>query len=65
MVTQKEIKESNRDGVNMRKKMAHLKIVYKGPGLDHKATIHTPTKHKLQSKIPFNAQRNSIQKSYD
>jgi len=46
MVTQKEIKESNRDGVNICKKMAHLKIVYKGPGSDHN---HTPKNHQKRN----------------
>ena len=50
MVTQKEIKESNRDGVNMWKKMAHLKIVYKGPGSDHKRhTAQHNTKRQTQT----------------
>jgi len=35
MITQKELKESNRSGLSMRKKMAHLKMVYKCPDLDH------------------------------
>ena len=51
MVTQKEIKESNREGVSMRKKMANLKNIYQGSDLDHTAhTPHTTTTHQNTQK---------------
>ena len=46
MVTQKEIKESNRDGVSMGRKMVHLKLVYKGLDSDHKPTTTITTQKR-------------------
>jgi len=41
MVTQKEIKENNRNGTNTRKRWGTSKIVYKGPVSDNNHTNKT------------------------
>ena len=44
MVMRKEIKENNMNGIKARKKMAHLKTVYKGPRTDHNHTNYYKSK---------------------
>ena len=56
-VIKKEIKKSYSNGLTIRKKMASLKIVYKGPDLDH--TSH----NKTHNKIPHETTQESKQQT--
>jgi len=64
---QKESKEGNRNGLGMRKKMARLEIVYKGPDLDHTThqNTHTNNHNKHKSSKPKPLQNYYTQKFHE